>query len=124
MLILNRIVSDFISTRGVIVSGRVPLAHTLELPSRNNARNISCIPAGKYRLTKASSPKFARCFYVHDVPNRSGILIHVGNSLLDTDGCILVGLDVNGDHIVNSRLAMDRLYSVLPDDNILEVRNA
>jgi len=123
MIYLNRIHSDSVSTRGVIVAGRYPLCHTLELPWRNNTLNSSSIPDGVYRLTKASSPRFDKCFYIHDVPNREGILIHVGNTLSDTKGCVLVGLDVNCEHVIESRSALQRLFSVLGDEEILCVRS-
>ena len=36
---------------------------------------------------------------------RRGIRIHVGNSVKDTEGCILVGFERNGDKLINSRNA-------------------
>ncbi len=33
---------------GVILINNIPLVLTLELPWRDNQRNISCIPAGSY----------------------------------------------------------------------------
>lgn len=115
MYILNRFYSDFFITRGALVqdNGRV-LCHTLELPWKNNQRNISCIPAGKYDVIKVESPKFGSCFYVKDVPDRDAILFHSGNSIKDTRGCIIVGLDVSDTGVMLSRLAMDRLLSVFP----------
>lgn len=68
---------------------------TIELPDRNNARRISCIPAGKYIVKKHNSPKFGKCLKVFDidgkseVSGRSDILIHAGNYISDTLGCIL-----------------------------------
>ena len=73
---------------------------TLELPWKDNKKEISCIPAGTYQVRKHNSPTFGRCFKVHDVPGRSEILIHKGNFNRDTHGCILVGaafIDVNSD---------------------------
>lgn len=112
---LIRIHSDLLSTRGVLKYGRRVLCHTLELPWRSNDKNISCIPEGSYAVIKASSPRFGECFYFRDVPARSGILIHAGNSVADTRGCILVGLDTDDKNVLHSRLAMDRLLSVLPE---------
>lgn len=110
------------ATRGVILAGGVPLCHTLELPWIDNRKNWSCIPPGVYRLTKASSPRFAKCFYVHDVPGRSGILIHPGNTVADIQGCILPGLDATASSVLSSRLALDRLYAKLSQDEILTVK--
>lgn len=118
---LIRIHSDLLSTRGVLKIGRRVLCHTLELPWRFNDKNVSCIPAGSYSVIKANSPRFGECFYFRDVPARSGILIHVGNSVGDTRGCVLVGLDTDDKNVLQSRLAMDRLLSVLPETFTLEV---
>ena len=41
MIYLNRIINDFFFTRGVLVDGKRPLCHTLELPWNNNSQNIS-----------------------------------------------------------------------------------
>jgi len=80
--------------------------YSLELPFLGNERNVSCIPEGKYNVTKIFSTSKGKCFQVHDVPERSYILIHKGNyatgSKVDTQGCILVGSrfeDINKDGI-------------------------
>jgi hypothetical protein len=65
---------------------------TLEDKWRNNEKMISCIPKGKYKIQRHQSPHFGECFKVLDVPNRSEILIHAGNTQKDTNGCILLGL--------------------------------
>ena len=53
---------------------------------------------------------------LHSVPGRSGIQIHVGNTIKDSVGCILVGLSRNGDGstIFHSRDAMARLKQLRP----------
>lgn len=73
------------------IDGR-PVCVTLEDKWRNNERMISCIPKGKYVIKRHKSPKFGECFLVKDVPNRSDILIHAGNTDADTHGCILLGM--------------------------------
>ena len=118
---LIRIHSDLISTRGFLLYGRNVICHTLELPWRSNDKNVSCIPEGKYAAIKASSPRFGPCVYVRNVPSRDGILFHVGNNVTDTRGCILVGLDTSDTGVIHSRLAMNRLLSVLPETFDLEV---
>lgn len=73
---------------------------TLELPWRDNATGASCIPPGKYKVEMRNSPKFGRIYEVTNVPGRTSILIHSGNSAGDTtkgysshvEGCILLGL--------------------------------
>ena len=69
----------------------IPFATTLELRWRNNIENGSCIPAGQYICKRVTSPKFGETFEITDVPGRANILLHSGNTLNDSLGCILVG---------------------------------
>ena len=94
---------------------------TLELPWVGNQRRVSCIPAGTYTCRKHRSPRFASCIWVQQVPNRDGILIHVGNFVRQIEGCILPGKahrDIDRDGLVdvaNSADALRGLLAVLPD---------
>ena len=65
---------------------------TLELPWRDNAEYISCIPEGTYGCRIRNSPKHGVCIELKDVPARTAVQIHIGNTVLNTLGCILVGL--------------------------------
>ena len=69
----------------------IPFAVTLEREWKDNERDKSCIPAGDYLCARTDSPKFGRVFELTGVRDRSHILIHKGNLLKDTTGCILVG---------------------------------
>lgn len=83
------------------------LAHTLE-------REAVKIPSGSYRGELRWSKRFGeRVVYIH-VPSRSGIEIHPGNCPSDSGGCVLVGSEVNGACLRNSRLAQRRMISALP----------
>lgn len=88
-LTLVRYESSDNGTFGFLVFDSNRPLHTLEEPWKNNQRNISCIPEGTYVVKKREDSKWQ----IMDVPNRSGILIHVGNTLEDIEGCILVGLN-------------------------------
>lgn len=83
-------------TFGVLRFGQVPFALTLERPWEDNAQDISCIPAGRYRCRKVRSPRFGHTYEVCDVPNRTHVLLHKGNFVYDTQGCILVGEEYSG----------------------------
>lgn len=68
------------------------------------------IPAGTYALAWHESPRFKRRLPIlKNVPGRSYILIHAGNTDKDTEGCILVGFDRAKDMIMHSRLALEAL---------------
>jgi len=89
------------------------MADTLENPDLNNAKNISCIPAGEYtvrvRYAEESGSRDYDHLIVEDVPNRTYILFHRGNKPKDTSGCILVGIGRKQDFVSNSILAMNLL---------------
>ena len=64
---------------------------TLECPWRDNQIFVSCVPDGSYPLVAFDSPDHPDCWVLTPVPGRTGILIHVGNEVADTQGCILIG---------------------------------
>lgn len=66
---------------------------TLENPKRASKED-SCIPCGFYTCVPHNSAKYPGTYEVISVPNRTGILIHWGNTEVDTNGCILVGLEL------------------------------
>lgn len=89
-------------TFGVLRIGQVPFALTLEPPWRDNETNISCIPPTEYVCRRIHSNKFGETFEVQGVERRSHILFHKGNTLADTNGCILVGEKFDGTRLVHS----------------------
>lgn len=92
---------------------------TLELPWRNNEKNVSCIPEGVYTINPRKSDKYGKHFIINNVPNRSYILLHHGNYSSDTSGCILVGTEFkNLDNekeleVANSKKAMETLTTMI-----------
>lgn len=123
-IILLRYSQTVLGTHGVLLNqSGVPMCVTLEEPWRDNARMRSCIPAGSYRVTKYSGTRHKSCFLVHDVPDRTAILIHEGNTLKDTAGCILVAKQHAQWGLEKSMDAMIYLNKVLPFEFMMEVRN-
>lgn len=85
----------------------------LERPWLDNARNRSCIPAGEYKgrfLPRSGSGKYKNVFHLQAVPRRSGILMHNGNVVAHSKGCLIVGLRVgwlaSQPAVLNSRSGM------------------
>ena len=110
-------------TFGALLIDSQVFCATLELSDRLNHPNVSSIPPQQYTCRKTSSPKFGQTFEVMDVPSRSGILFHPGNTIDDTMGCILVArnwddmyLPRNMRGIVDSRPAFDRFMEIM--DNV------
>lgn len=116
---LVRVAQHDNSTFGVLLCANRPMFVTLEDLWRNNERMVSCIPAGTYTVKRHFSPKFGVCFKVEDVPGRSDILIHAGNTHNDTHGCILLGLMFGTlgttAAILSSKAAMDSFLTALKD---------
>ena len=80
------------------------------------------IPAGVYQIDYCNSPKFNRklpLVYGQDVPPSKGIRIHAGNSVKDTNGCILLGEEKNN-RLVNSKNWVNNLCFILDHDSRYE----
>lgn len=78
---------------GVLLIDGMPRLLTLELPWKDNLPTLSCIPEGEYLCNRRKSSKTNSdyTYEVLNVPERSGVLFHWGNTTRDTEGCILVG---------------------------------
>ena len=113
--------------------GLKPFCDTLEPPRRNllnggkwdkrlKVKGMTAIPEGRYLMRFTYSPKFGkRLFQLMDVPLFDGIRIHSGNSVKDTQGCILVGNNTKVGRLENSRAVLFKLEMMLkgfqgPDD--------
>lgn len=76
-------------------------SQTLELPWKDNKRNISCIPEGEYEVKRYRRLSGKMALEVFRVPNRTAILFHAGNDATqdedgaDSQGCILPNTTVN-----------------------------
>lgn len=72
---------------------------TVELPWRDNEVSKSCIPEGTYIMRKrvsgvvqrTSGGRFTEGWEITHVPDRTYIMVHVGNTTADLNGCIAVG---------------------------------
>jgi hypothetical protein len=65
----------------------------IERGDRNNQRNVSRVPAGKYRLVFEWSPRFKQNLWeLKGVPNRSECKIHPSNFWDQLNGCIAPGV--------------------------------
>lgn len=83
--------------------------NTLEPPVRdyeNGEEKIygnSAIPKGEYEIVYRWSVTFKRTMpYLKNVPFFTGVMIHTGNTVKDTKGCILVGLNLLVGKVVHS----------------------
>ncbi|EAP86682.1 DUF5675 family protein [Croceibacter atlanticus] len=87
-LVLKRSYFEKGTNGALFVNGQF-LCFTIELPWRENQRNISCIPEGTYEIVARHSKRFQNHLHVQDVKGRSLILIHpANNALKELRGCI------------------------------------
>ena len=102
-------------TNGTVYLHGEPICHTIELPWRDNRRNVSCIPEGRYRLVRTRGRRFQYCIRLLDVPGRSGILIHAANhAATQLRGCIAPVTEHIGEGKGSySRVAMERVEDVV-----------
>lgn len=104
------------------------VCYTIEKRWLNNQNHLSCIPIGKYKVTKFLSPSKHTAltghnvFLLNDVPGRTMIEIHVANFASELLGCIAVGLDANEKGVGRSALALKKLLDTLPDVFELEIK--
>lgn len=94
----------------------------------------TAIPYGTYKVTlKQKSSKFSKYKQYEfckgylprliNVPCFEGVLIHIGNTNKDTEGCILVGENKKKGAVINSTKTFKKLYEILKeaDDNGQEI---
>lgn len=99
-----------------------------DLPASVNAakkkKGVTAIPTGRYQITLSErSPRFGQkkqyAFCggylprLINVPAFDGVLIHIGNTADDTEGCILVGQNKAVGKVLNSTATFMKLYERL-----------
>jgi len=122
-LVLERDTFTKDTTLGKLYFNGEFLCHTLENAYKANNRNTSSIPCGLYDVRVRTAAESGNFKYVHllveEVPKRSYILFHIGNTHKDTHGCILTGLGRNGDEMITQSLkAHTLLMNVILNNNL------
>jgi len=89
---LTRVEESFVwGTFGYLKINKQAFCVTLEPPDKENARNVSSIPAQQYICRRIMSITYGETFEVSEVPGRDQILMHPGNVVEHTKGCIILG---------------------------------
>lgn len=108
--------NSFDAQVGVFLIYGVPFFLTLE-PSL--VAEHPCIPEGSYvckkvyNRTTLGGTFLPQTFEITNVPKRSGILFHVGNTGKDTRGCVLLGsVLIKYNFIGNSRDAFENFLKI------------
>lgn len=122
-LILKRTTYTEKSTIGELSYDGKRLCYTLEDKVRDaDEKKVfgkTAIPAGRYKVIVNMSNRFKIMMpLLVNVPGYEGVRIHVGNTDIDTLGCILAGRKKGVDSISESKLATKSLYDFI--DNQLK----
>ena len=118
--------SDKFSTIGKLHVDSKFICYTLERPWLDNEPNVSCVPAGNYRMKPHTSPSKGKTYYLRSLDDdsvklfgpakRTHILLHPGNTIEDSAGCILVGDSygiIDGQiAVMNSKKTFERILNL------------
>ena len=103
-----------------VLAQKTSVAQNAVLRSVEKARSLKpfAIPEGRYAVVITYSPKFQEWLpLLLGGPdfNRlfQGIRIHAGNTVKDTQGCILVGQNLKPGQVFNSRTWLKRLKDMI-----------
>ena len=77
----------------------------------------SAIPEGSYRVVVTKSQRFGIYLpLLVGVPGFEGVRIHSGNTNKDTEGCILVGENIQVGRVLWSRITLSKLMKIIENE--------
>lgn len=77
----------------------------------------SAVPEGTYQVVVTKSKKFGKYLpLLVGVPGFKGVRIHSGNTVNDTEGCILVGQNLIKGKVLLSRLTLEKLMRLIENE--------
>ena len=82
--------------------------------SKIKIKKETAIPTGTYKVTITYSNRFKKNMpLINDVKGFEGIRIHNGNTNQDTEGCLLVGMNLERGKVLKSQETFRKLYKML-----------
>ena len=80
----------------------------------------SAIPEGSYRVVVTKSQRFRKYLpLLVGVPGFEGVRIHAGNTSRDTEGCILVGHNLQVGKVLWSRITLEKLMKLIENEKVI-----
>ena len=77
----------------------------------------SAIPEGSYRVVVTKSQRFRKYLpLLVGVSGFEGVRIHSGNTSRDTEGCILVGQNIQVGKVLWSRITLEKLMKLIENE--------
>ena len=108
--------------------------YTVERPWKLNLPNVSCIPTGAYVIKPGTFYQDKKRgpyadYELQNVPMRTEIDIHIGNTMLDVKGCVVLGKRLgmisNKWAVLDSAVTFAKFMRAMGgEDGVLIVRNA
>ena len=112
-------------TFGVMRIDKQVFCVTLECPDILNSPNISSIPSQQYLCQRYHSRKWKETFEVLNVPGRSSVLFHPGNTKKHTKGCILLAEHfgkLQGDRaVLNSGVTFEKFMNEMEGEDMFHL---
>lgn len=106
-------------TRGIVILDDIRLCDSMELPWKDNKKNVSCIPDGLYKYVPHTwSRNGMKLIRLVDVPDRTAILVHPCNSIKELKGCLGLGA-VSKTGLVSSTAAVIKFIKEIPKEGEL-----
>lgn len=118
-----------IGTPGDLIIDRKVYCKTLEDVVRGVGVKVpgeTAIPCGRYEVEVTFSGKFMKWLpEIYDVPMFAGVRIHGGNSVKDSEGCILVAYNSNLKNMIwgSASDAITKLLKDNPGPHYIEIFN-
>lgn len=123
MILVRKYIKSFY-TIGVLSLDGCRLCNILEPPVYGTHHGVTAIPFGTYEIDLDTvSPKFKDRVWakpyggkvptLKDVPGRSRILLHPGNTVDNTDGCLLPGWNREVGKVLDSQITFHKLMGIM-----------
>ena len=123
-LTLNRDILNKDFTLGELLIDGQHFCYTVEDVVRNGEKvhGKTAIPYGRYKVILNMSNRFQKIMpLLLDVPQFEGVRIHSGNTALDTEGCLIVGMVRTENGVGMSRVAFQKLMDKLSKESIIYI---
>ena len=134
-IIIKRLTFTSEYTEGKLYIDGIYFCDTLENKDRGLKQSMSAheivkvkvfgktaIPVGIYKVLVTMSPKFKKLLPILlRVPGFDGIRIHAGNTVKDSEGCILAGIKSSDGVLKDSRKTVEALNNILKTQKLINL---